>query len=225
MSETLMKDLVTELGEAKTVVITAHDRPDGDALGAVLGLARILRQHGNTVHLAGTQPVSAMDAFLLTKEEHFEPWNPAWAPEESILVVLDCASAERAEVVPAALEAGMRALVIDHHISNQRFGAVNWIDADASSACEMILQLADFAGWEVLPDAAEALWVGIVTDTGRYTYENTSPATLRAGARLVELGAVPSKLGEKLFQNRPLHEVQVTGRAIQSLEMHYEGQM
>ncbi|MFH0910008.1 MAG: bifunctional oligoribonuclease/PAP phosphatase NrnA [Planctomycetota bacterium] len=224
MPEGDSSSVIDVLQEARRVVVTSHDRPDGDALGAALALSRILAARGTETHLAGCRPIPARYEFLL-RGEVFVPLNPAWCERGAALVALDCGGSDRAERLEAWDRSIAPLLNIDHHHSNTRFGDVDWVEPETSSASEMVLRLAEEAGWEVPIEAGEALWVGIVTDTGRFSYENTSARTLRAAARLVALGVRPAPLADAVYRSRTLVEVRLVARAMQSLEMGWAGQV
>lgn len=210
------------LDAAEMIVVTAHDRPDGDALGATLGLARSLAAAGRPVRLTGCQPVTERYRCLLAGESfgEVEPGAPG-----AVLVVLDCGSPERAAAVPGWRASGGELINIDHHASNGHYGTLNWVDRQACSASELVLALIRHCRWPLPQAAAEALWAGIVTDTGRFTYENTGATALHAAAYLVAHGVSPGHMGEMLYQNKPVVEVHLASRAIQTLGTAHGGQV
>ncbi len=213
------------LARARQVVIVTHDRPDGDAAGALLGLARILRGRGQEACLACNDPIPDRYAFLLRGEEVRPLGACRPSAPGAVLAVLDCGACERVAGLEAWDRSAAPILNIDHHHSNTGFGDANWVESEASSVSEMILDLAEAAGWPVPRAAAEALWVGLVTDTGRFSYENATAAALRAGARLVELGASPARLNESVYESRTLRELRLTARAMQTLETGWAGRV
>jgi phosphoesterase RecJ-like protein len=226
MSKSVSPEALAIIESATKIVITAHDRPDGDAIGATLGLARILREQGKMCYLTGCEPVSEIDQQFLYGDAYAPiPEDVKPADEDTLLICLDCGSAERAVVVPEWLAAGGRVLNVDHHHSNTMFGEVNEVDAQASSSSELVMRLADAAGWAVPESAAEVLWLGLVCDTGRFTYENSSPAALACAARLMECGAKPWEVGGKLYQSKSEEKVRIEARAASTLEFYYDGRL
>jgi phosphoesterase RecJ-like protein len=207
--------------QSRELLVTAHDRPDGDALGAAVGLAYILRALGRPAAVVGCQPVPRRYRFLLggmlVGPVAQEP------PPGAALVILDCGSRERSEAGRRWGPEKGTLVNIDHHHSNSRFGTHNWVDPAASSCAEMVWRLARRAGWPVPREAAEALWAGLATDTGSFSYENTSAAALAAAQDLVRCGANPGRLGEALFRREPWGAVQLRRRALESLQSGWGG--
>ena len=222
MSEALA-EAARRIDAAGRLVLTSHDRPDGDALGSALGLARILRQRGRTVELCGCRPFPERYRFLLREDERFAETVRPNAPETDLLVVTDSGAASRSGPTAAWLEAGGSVLNLDHHVDNPGYGAWNVVDPESSSASELVAALARQAGWTVPAEAADALWVGLVTDTGRFSYENTSAATLACGAFLVERGVRPQALAGPLFHCNPPGAVRLAGRATATLRFSHGG--
>jgi phosphoesterase RecJ-like protein len=142
------------------------------------------------------------------------------------MIVLDCGSPERAEVVPAWIEAGGKIINIDHHASNNNFGNINIVDENASSTSELICLLCKYSeNFKITPSAADALYTGLITDTGRFTYENTTRVSLECAAELLNCGAVPSKLGDKLYRSVSKKCVRLSARAASSLQFRYSGKV
>ncbi len=205
-------------------IVATHRSPDGDALGSLLAMTRALRAQGRDV-IAWHPDVPAVPddlAFLLRDNEMITHELPHDAAERT-LVVLDCATATRlADQTPAAL--GEFVLNVDHHHDNGRFGDLN-IVAEASSTAEIVLAVMDAAGWPLDPDIAEALYVGIITDTGRLSYSNVRPDTLRAVARLVEAGVDVATTARRLYENTPAAHARLTGRALSTMQELLDGRL
>jgi phosphoesterase RecJ-like protein len=206
-------------------VVVAHHNPDGDAVGSMLGLARALRAAGADVVMAhpDAEPVPSDLAFLLSDGESIARELPADLAER-ILVAVDCASAERLWDQP--VHEGARLVVnVDHHQDNTRFGDLNLIEPDASSTAEVILGIVEGAGWPLTRDVAEPLYVGLVTDTGRFGYSNTGARAHRVAATLIEAGADPSELSRRLYAEWPLDRLLLMGRALERSRSMAGGRM
>jgi phosphoesterase RecJ-like protein len=195
-------------------VVTAHHNPDGDAIGSMLGLARALRAAGQDVVLAhpDPQPVPSDLGFLVTPGERITASLPPDVGER-VLVAVDCASERRLWAEPVH-EAARLVVNIDHHQDNTRFGDLNLIEPLASSTAEVILGVLEATGWPLSRAVAEPLYVGLVTDTGRFGYSNTSPAAHRAAAAMIEAGADPAEMARRLYEEQPLDRLLLTGRAL-----------
>ena len=206
-------------------VVTAHHNPDGDAIGSLLGLGRALRAAGQDVVLAhpDPDPVPSDLAFLVGPGETILPEPPPDLAER-VLVAVDCASELRLWQTPA--HEGARLVVnIDHHQDNTRFGDLNLVEPLASSTAEVVVGVLERAGWPLSPAVAEPLYVGLVTDTGRFGYSNTRPRAHRVAAALIEAGADPAAIARRLYEELPLDRLLLTGRALERARPMAGGRM
>ena len=203
--------------------IVAHLRPDGDAVGASLGLCRALRAAGRRAVCLSLGPIAdtydVLDARgLVEPAEAFVP-----APGDA-LVALDCGDPSRLREEVRPLAARLPVLCIDHHKSSAGFpGGLLLLEPEAGSASEIVFRVVRLAGLPVDREAAEAFWVGIVTDTGRFSYSATSPETLRAGAELVALGVRTERIAEHVYGRVPLRRLRLQRRFLERLEVSAGG--
>jgi bifunctional oligoribonuclease and PAP phosphatase NrnA len=175
------------LGEAEEVALACHLNPDADALGSMLGLSNHLRARGKrTVCSFANEPFDLPRwVSLLPGADHLVA--PAGYPAEpAVMVTCDCASFDRLGVLGEAASRAGDLIWIDHHRSNDGVGTVRLVDPDASSTCEMVFRLIETMGGAFDGDVAVCLYAGLVTDTGRFQYQATTPETLRIAARLRE---------------------------------------
>lgn len=196
------------------LLLGTHRNPDGDALGSTIALARALRAAGRDVVMWHVQPDPVPEElrFLLGPGEEIAHALPGDAAER-VLVALDCATAERLADVPPR---GIAPVVVnvDHHHDNTRFGTVNLVDGEASSTAEMVLRVLDAMNLPLTADVAEPLYVGLVTDTGRFGYSNTHPGAHLAAARMVGTGIDLPGLHRRLFDETPWRRLVLRGRAL-----------
>lgn len=227
MSDHGSRDILRAIERHRRFVLTAHEKPDGDALGAVLGLLRILRDRGCEAVAAGLAPVPRRYGPFIRAGECIsaEAAGAALERDYDCVLALDAGTAERCPAFVAQARGRLPVLNIDHHGSNTRFGDLNWIDPSASSVGEMVFRLADTAGWTVSREAAEVLWIALVTDTGRFAYENTTPEALRVGAELVARGVATASIDRQVYQSFTVRELALQGQAMQRLELHEDGQV
>ena len=207
------------LRNASTIAITAHVRPDGDAIGASLGLSRLLRAAGKKTTIFDLSPIPDRYRFLLKAGECCEAEAFEFSTADCI-VVLDSGAMDRSSPAVAQREETIPVINIDHHLSNTLFGRVNVVDTTASSAGEMVCDLARAAELSIPADAAEALWVAIVTDTGRFSYSNTTPKTMKAAAALLQTGIQTAEITHAIYNAMPLRQLRLQGRALERLETH-----
>ena len=204
------------------IVITAHIRPDGDAAGAALGLCLSLRASGRQAVCVGLAPLGDEFNFLegLTDIIPAARYVPAEGDE---MAIVDCGDFSR--IAPELLEfAKTRAhFCIDHHKSNAGFASFCLIDPAASSASELVYAILQAGGLPLTRGVAEALWVGIVTDTGRFSYSCTSPDTLRRAAVLLEHGARIAMINDRIYCQIALRRLRLQRRLLDSLEVIANG--
>ena len=182
-------------------VVTTHENPDGDALGSLLGMKLALDALGkeSAMYLAGEQPLPIEYRFMTL--DGLVRGSAAELAARPVIAV-DAANEKRLGD-PALLEAAPFAIDIDHHHDNSRFGQANLVVAEASSTAEVLRDV--FAALDVAltPAIAEALYIGLVTDTGRFQYKNTTPKALRLGGELLRARRRrPPDLPEHLREHR-----------------------
>ena len=216
---------MAELRGADKLLLTTHENPDGDALGSLLAMHDILTQLGK-------------DAVMYMSPDEFPlPWEYRWLPldeglvmtppddvAERTIVFLDCGNIDRMPVDFLQAD-GLRVLNIDHHHDNTRFGTVNFVCPIASSTAEMVWRLTKELEIEITQKIADALYVGLVTDTGRFMYENSTPAAHRMAAELIEVGVNPHWVYRQLYEELPFRRLQLLQRALASVERHDDGSL
>jgi phosphoesterase RecJ-like protein len=206
--------VVAALRAHERFLVTTHENPDGDALGSLLGATLALRSLGKdaVMYLAGEAALPGEYGFLPLAELRRQ------LPEDvgdRVLLALDCASEGRLGSSPDALERTKLVIDVDHHHDNSRFGAVNLVVADASSTAEVVRDLLRELGVVLTPEIAEALYIGLVTDTGRFQYSNTTPKALRLGAELIEAGADVHGIFRQVYENVKFAKLKLVGRSLE----------
>lgn len=197
-------------------IITGHVRPDGDALGSALALGRLLGQQGVQATVSAEPSEIGSPGFLEGCEAIIPPATAAANPCRA-LITLDCGVIERLPEALQPLVGRIPILNIDHHRTNSSFGTVNWIEERASSTGELIWRLSRRAGWALDRATAEALWVAVITDTGRFAYDQTRPATLVCGADLVRHGVRTSMINDRIYGAFSRRVLELKRRAFNSL--------
>src|SRR5919199_1486261 len=165
--------------------LVTHENPDGDALGSLLATKLALDQLGkdSVMYLYGEAPLPREYVFMPLAELRRrlpDDWR------ERVLIALDCANESRIGPEPEPLEGAPLVIDIDHHHDNSRFGDVNLVVAGASSTGEVLRDVFAALGLDLTPEIAEALYIALVTDTGRFQYANTTPKALRLAAEAAE---------------------------------------
>ena len=201
-------------------VITTHENPDGDALGSLLATNLALAQLGKdaVMVLRGEAPLPGEYGFMPLAD-----LRRRWPDDvsERVLLAVDCANESRI-ADPEVLGRVPLSVDIDHHHDNTRFGQINLIVADASSTGEVLRDVFRELGVELTPEIAEALYIALVTDTGRFQYTNTTPKALRLGAELVEAGADVHRVFQGVYENVQFAKLKLLARALERAQV-YEG--
>ena len=211
-----------ELDRGRKFLLTTHQNPDGDALGSLLGMHELLRALGKDSVM-----FMAADQFPLPYEYRHMPLDdvvstPPADVAERVAVFLDCGNIQRMPVA-FLLEEGVHIVNIDHHHDNTRFGTVNLVMPEISCTAEIVYRLAEAMGADVSETMAEALYIGLITDTGRFMYENTTPEAHRMAAELVEAGVVAHEVYREIFEGLPERRLLLLGRALSHLERYDDG--
>ena len=202
-------------------LLVTHENPDGDALGSLLAMKLALDSLGkdSEMYLYGDAPLPREYAFMPLEGLLREPPEDA---AERVLVALDCANEQRMGPDTTLLEQAPLSIDIDHHHDNSRFGDLNLVVGDASSTGEVLRDVFAELGVELTPEIAEALYIGVVTDTGRFQYSNTTPKTLRLAAELVEAGADVHRVFQSIYESVELAKLKLLARALERAQV-YEG--
>lgn len=216
-----LKALVGAIRAHERFLLTSHENPDGDALGSLLALKLALDQLGKdtVMYLYGSAPLPQEYSFMELSELLRRP--PADASER-ILVALDCANEGRLGPDPSLIRGAPLVLDIDHHHDNSRFGRVSLILPEASSTGEVLYDVIQELGIHLTPEIAEALYIALVTDTGRFQYTNTTPKALRLAADLVEAGANVHRVFQSVYESVQFAKLKLLARALERAQI-YEG--
>jgi phosphoesterase RecJ-like protein len=202
-------------------LLTTHENPDGDALGSLLAAKLALEALGKDVvmYLAGETPLPREYAWMPLEDLRRKLPDDAG---QRVLLALDCANESRLGPDPEVLHSAPLVVNVDHHHDNTRFGAVNLVVAEASSTGEIVRDLLNDLDVELTPEVAEALYIALVTDTGRFQYTNTTPKALRLAAELVEAGADVHKIFQDVYESVQFAKLKLLARALERAQI-YEG--
>jgi phosphoesterase RecJ-like protein len=211
--------IIERLKEDQKFLLTTHENPDGDALGSLVAMNGILQEMGKdcVMFMRETEfPLPYEYRYLLAEDGaiHFEPADLA----ERTILFLDCGSFERMAVDFLRPREGMTVINIDHHHDNTRFGTLNLVESTRSSTAEVVYTLSKDLGVDLCPFLADALYVGLVTDTGRFMYQNTGPEAHEMAADLLRHGVDVHAVYTRLYEDQPFGKVQLLGRALNTIQ-------
>jgi phosphoesterase RecJ-like protein len=218
------RELVLERIRADSrFVLAAHESPDGDALGSLVGMQGLLTALGKD-----SQMFIASEDLPLPREYGVLPLDgliqapPADIAERTV-VFLDCGNIDRNSA--SVLRDGRHLLNIDHHHDNTRFGTVDHVVPDASCTAEIVWDLMHGLGVRPTPVVAQALYVGLITDTGRFMYENTGPRAHEMAAELIEAGVDVQAVYRRLYEETPLAKLTLLALALEKLRRFDSGEL
>ena len=220
-------EVLAELGSAEKLIVVTHENVDGDALGSLVAMQEILEA-------LGRDSLMFIDAgeFPLPQEYRFFTLSglvqaPPEDLEERTIVFLDCGNLERnpAEAFRQAGGSALHIVNIDHHHDNTRFGTVNYVLPEASCTAEIVWDLMRGLGVEPTLQIAEALYVGLITDTGRFMYENTGPRAHLMAADLIEAGVDVHEIYRRVYEGMPFGKLALLARGLSKVARYDGGRL
>lgn len=215
MTPDVLDEAAGALDSASEVTLVCHVNPDPDAMGSMLGLASFLSHRGVAVTAASPTPSAELPRWVeaLPGGEHLV--GPGDLPKQpAILVTLDAADRDRLDGLSYLVDRADTVICIDHHRTNPGFGTINVIDPDAAATAELVFRLIERMGGDLTPEVAACLYAGMVTDTGRFQFENASPDVLRIAARLREEAFDHARLAQALYADGSVPYLHLLGRLL-----------
>jgi phosphoesterase RecJ-like protein len=216
------EQILDEIRRADRFCLVTHEHPDGDALGSLVAMHRTLSALGkDSVMLMGPEEFPLPYEYRFFDLEGLSTVAPADVLERTV-IYLDCGNIDR---TPLTVVKGEDAhiLNIDHHHDNTRFGDIDYVDPGASCTAEMVWDLMVALGVEPDQELAEALYVGLVTDTGKFMYENTGPRAHLMAAQLIAAGVDTHAVYRRLYEEMPPGKLELLARALARVERHDDG--
>jgi bifunctional oligoribonuclease and PAP phosphatase NrnA len=215
--------LLTSLAGRK-IAIVGHARPDGDCIGSQVALARVLMSRGFDVVCVNADAMPRRLQFLVGDMTFLRTDEALKLPDDRAAIFVDCADAARpGERLKAKFPAP--AAVIDHHLSNIGFGAVNLVDSASAATCEILAGVFFDNGLEVDAQTAQALYAGILTDTGQFRFNATSRRCFLLAGELVARGAKPAEAGFELYERESEGKLRLLQNFLASLKLECGGRV
>ena len=218
------EQVLEELREAHKLIAVTHENPDGDALGSLVAMTQVLQSLDKDC-----RPFIDSRELPLPREYDFLDTDglltvPPDDLDERTVVFLDCGNLER-NPAQALRHPGMRTVNIDHHHDNTMFGTVNLVDPAASCTAEIVWDLMHGLGVSPTLAIAEALYVGLITDTGRFMYENTGVRAHLMAAELIEAGVAPHTIYRRVYENVPYGKLALLARGLANVQRYDSGRL
>ncbi|MEA1935283.1 MAG: bifunctional oligoribonuclease/PAP phosphatase NrnA [Thermodesulfobacteriota bacterium] len=216
--------IVSIINSCRNFLITAHVRPDGDAIGSELALYHTLRDMGKEVVVYNQDETPESYRFLPGSEiivntlESLENFD--------VVFVLDCSKIDRIGDESSRVSATIKKMInIDHHISNGGFCDISLIDPEASSTGEILYRLLEKMKVDLTEDIAINLYTAILTDTGSFRHSNTGKDTFTIAGKLVEKGADPQRIAERVYETNPSAKIKLLTKTLHTLEFNWDGKI
>ena len=206
--------------QGRQAVVIGHQRPDGDCIGSQVGLCRVLRSQGIDAVCMNPDPVPRRIKFLIGDTPFFQ--RDELPPGDRLALFTDCADHGRAGEKVKALYPAPQAC-FDHHVSNVGFAKRNFVDTGSAATAEVLAGV--FLDADIAFDAttAQALYTGIMTDTGQFRFPSTSKRVFQLCAELVARGASPARAGQELFERESVGKLKLLEHYLSSLKFECEG--
>ncbi len=204
-------------------LISTHINPDGDGLGSAMALKWAILRLGKKAEIViESDPPKMFDFFanydwIKTVDE-----QAGGMGKSNVAIIVDAPTVERIGNAKSLIADDADIICIDHHVSSENFGNVNYIDHTSAASAEMVYRIIKALGLSVEASVAEYIYTGILIDTGRFKFSNTSPAVLAIASELVAAGADPSKISERLYSNNTYETTMALGKLLESIELHLD---
>lgn len=215
-----LRQMGDALLQAQSILIFPHVNPDGDALGSSIALCRALRDQGKTCSVLLEEEIPKYIGFLDTG---CCTQDTSCIPQPDVCICVDCSEENRFPERAELYRTGKLKLCIDHHLTGDGFGDQYYIDHEEAATAQIIYKLLREMEWKIDEVSAEALYTGIVTDTGCFQYSNTTPETHRIAASLMECGFDPMKITIALYQNVSRRKLEVQIKVLETMEIFADG--
>ncbi len=198
-----------------SIALACHVSPDGDALGSMLALHHLCLAAGKRSVASWPEPftVAPHYAYLPGLDLTTKPADFPAAPE--LMVTFDCGSLDRLGELAGPARAAGALVVVDHHVTNDRYGSINLVEPDAAASAVVVRRLAHRLGWELSRDAAICIYTGLVTDTGRFQYSNTTPEVFELAAELSTFDLPIASMSRQLFELHRFAYLQLVAVALE----------
>lgn len=210
------------ISRSRRIALISHRSPDGDTLGAGLGMRAVLQKRGLEVTNVCVDPIPMSFRYLPGASFFERDFRPR---DYDLIIAVDAAARHQTgmhETKPELFAGELPLVNIDHHISNELFGTANLVESTAASTTIVLVKLFDHLGWPIGPDAATCLLNGLLTDTGSLQHSNATPEAFRMASRMLAAGADLGKIRKNVFATTPIPTLKLLGRILERVEINAE---
>lgn len=220
-----LKNVLACVKKHKKFLITTHTNPEGDALGSELAFYLLLKKLGKQAIIINQDIIPYEYSFLPEVNKIKKYGKKSRNIKFESFVILDCSDLNRCGEVSALNRINNHILNIDHHVSNEKFGEINWVEPGASCTCEMIYKLYKKLHITIDKKAALDLYAGILTDTGSFRYTNTTSFTHRVVADLLKHNLNVTQIYKKVYENIPFVDMQLLTKILLAMKRQVNGKL
>ncbi|MDW8801019.1 bifunctional oligoribonuclease/PAP phosphatase NrnA [Clostridium sp. A1-XYC3] len=214
----IMNDILKKIKESNRIAITFHTSPDGDSLGTSLALLQGLRKKGKEVYILSKEEIPESFKFLPCSEL-IDGKNTKVSVDTECVIVLDCGDRKRINAELNLDDREYTLINIDHHMTNELYGDLNYVDTNASAMAEIVYQMLRIMGIEIDKDMAKCLYTSLITDTGSFKYSGTTSVTHTIAGDLINVGIDFSEIHRRVFDNKKIERIKLYGKAIEKLQL------
>jgi phosphoesterase RecJ-like protein len=219
----IIRQILSAVKKGKTFLLSGHRNPDGDTVGSEVAFSSLLRRLGKRVDMINLEPVPPALLFLPGARQIRSMQKVA--KNYDVVIVFECSGADRMGNILDLDHQAKVVINIDHHAHHNFFGDINLIDAHASSNSEQLFRIFELARLPLTRNEAAALYVGMVTDTGRFQQDNTNPDSYRIAGQLLAAGAPVAEISRQLYATRSEAALKLLARALASLRLTEKGRV
>lgn len=219
----MLKEIAAVLKKFDTFLVTTHLRPDGDSIGSEIVFLELLETLGKKAVALNDSPVPSLYKFLPGSEKIVTSLKRDFQPQAAL--VLDTPSLDRLGRIKEFVQKAPLIVNIDHHISNTCFGHINLVRVKAGATGEQVMNLLRYLKVQVKPSWAVCLYTAIITDTGSFRYTNTTPATHRLAAKLIEAGVKPTEIAEQIYESNSIDKLRFLSGVLKGIKTSPDGEI
>lgn len=224
MKREVTKEIMERIKQANSISIISHERPDGDAIGSLLAMGLAIERLGKDVNMFSPNGLPKIYDFLAGSEKVKKLNVPKFVASD-LCIFLDTANPERIYDDFDIKDLKGCIINIDHHVDNRLYGNLNFIDPSASATGELVYEVLLEEESLITKEVADALYTAIVTDSGRFSYNSTSPKTHRIVAHLLSKGADNVRINRYLYENKPLKLIKLVGEILREAQVGFDGRV
>lgn len=219
-----MENLINLIKESSMIGITYHTSPDGDALGSTLALYKALNKLNKKAYIISKDVIpynfSYLNAADVINGECIKVLD-----NTDCLIALDCGNIERLSGEFDFDNRNYRVINIDHHLSNDMYGDINYVDTSAAATAEIVYELIKKMNIKIDKDIASCIYTSLVTDTGSFRHSGTSNRTHKIAGELIDTGIDFSSIHREIFDNKPVEKLKLYGKVFETLSMYHHNKI